>query len=90
MSGIVDDDVHVAALRLDDVLEPVNAHVVDLLAAGIVQHLHVAGGDAQRVHEILVQHIPVIGGKVAVGQRGRVLFVGDNQGVGLAIQVLFY
>lgn len=88
VAGIVHQDVHIAVLRLDDILQPVHALVIDLLAAGIVQHLHMTGGNTQRVHEILVQHIAVVAGKIAVRQRSGILLVGNNQGVSLTVDIL--
>ena len=67
VSGVVDDDVYVAALGFDDVFEPVDAFVVDFLTAGVVEHFDVAGGDAEGVDEILVENVAVVGSVVAVG-----------------------
>ena len=88
MSGIINNDVHITALGFDNVFEPVDALVVDFLTASVVQHFYMAGGDAEGVHKVLVQHVTVVACKFAVGQRGGVFFVGYDEGVSLAVEVL--
>ena len=67
VSGIVDDDMHIATLCLNDILQPVDALVVYFLAAGVMQHFHMAGRNTQRVDKVLMQHVAVVACKVAVG-----------------------
>ena len=89
VASIIEDDVDITVLGFDDVFEPMNALIVDFLTASVVEHLDMAGGNAEGADEIFTEDVAVVGCEVAVGQRCGVFFVGNDECVCFTVGILF-
>ncbi len=75
----------IAAVGTQYVLQPIDALLLNLCHAGVLDDAHVTLGNAQRLHKVFSHYRGVSPSVGTVGERCLVVFVGDDDGVGIFV-----